>query len=218
MQNQFEASKYVNIEERLDQARIKTWEAVDRIAAQYKPGIDEKEAIRIAQRTLAEMGSRKFWHKCHVRFGEGTTKSFNDPYTDNILKPDDIFYIDLGPIWESIEGDAGRTFVVGDNPIYKKAEKDVRTLFDLVSHHWRAHGISGKELYKFAGEEAEKLGWVLAPSYVRGHRLSEFPHSLYTEATLEELDFRPASKRWVLEVHICDPTMKFGAFYEDILT
>jgi hypothetical protein len=61
------------------------------------------------------------------------------------------------------------------------------------------------------------MGWELAPSYVRGHRLSEFPHSMYSDLTLDTVDYTPATHRWVLEVHICDPAKKFGAFYEDVL-
>ena len=213
-----EISKIPDIERAIDDARTKTLQALDTIQASIKPGMTESQAIRTAQQILAGMGSRKFWHKCHIRFGADTVLSFNDEYSDRVLGENDIYYIDLGPIWDGIEGDAGATFVVGKNLAYERCRDDSKKVFDMVADHWRKTGASGQVLYDYAGKIARDLGWELAPSYVRGHRLSEFPHSIYSDLTLDAVEYTPASHRWVLEVHICDPSMKFGAFYEDVLS
>ncbi len=213
----FEATKLPDLTEQLAIARTKTWDAVEKIASRMIPGMTESEARRVGQQTLAEMGSRKFWHKCHIRFGASTVRSFDDDYTDSILNEKDIFYIDIGPIWDGIEGDAGATFVLGDNPQYLKCKQDVEHVFKNTASAWRTKNLTGPQLYKFAEAEAERLGWMLAPSYVRGHRLGEFPHSFYTKSTIAANDFTPAPSRWVLEIHICSPDQTFGAFYEDIL-
>jgi Xaa-Pro aminopeptidase len=212
-----ERSRYDDIDARLADARQKTWAAVEAIAKGIHPGMRESEGIKLAQQTLVDMGARKFWHKCHIRFGAGTILSFNDPYADEILRPDDIFYIDIGPIWDGIEGDAGATFVVGADAERARCRDDARVVFQAVKDHWQRQKVSGKALYEFAEEQAQRRGWVLAPSYVRGHRLSEFPHSFHSKLQVDELAFCPSPQRWVLEIHVCDPKLTFGAFYEDLL-
>lgn len=212
-----EASRFGDIDARLAEARQKTWKAVETIAGGIRPGMRESEAIKLAQKTLVEMGARKFWHKCHVRFGGGTVLSFNDAYADTELGSDDLFYVDIGPIWDGIEGDAGATFVVGNDPEKKRCRADALAVYEAVKARWQSHGISGKELYEYADAQARQRGWVLAPSYVRGHRLAEFPHSFHSELAINELDFCPKPQRWVLEIHICHPSLTYGAFYEDLL-
>lgn len=215
-----ELSRLQDIDERLDAARKKTWAAVEAIAQAVQPGMRESDGIKIAQQILVEMGSRKFWHKCHVRFGRGTVKNFDDPYDDNVLHDDDIFYIDIGPIWNGIEGDGGATFLAGSRTSVEmqRCLHDVRTVFDAVREHWQSSRATGVDLYLFAEARATALGWILAPTYVRGHRLAEFPHSFHSKLRVDELDFSPGSSRWVLEIHICDPSLRFGAFHEDLLT
>jgi Xaa-Pro aminopeptidase len=215
--NQIEKSNVEAIEEKLAESQALTWVAVAKIAEQIKPGMTELEAIRMGQKTLAELGCKKFWHKCHIRFGRGTVCSFEDEYADHVLGVDDIFYVDIGPIWNGIEGDAGATFVTGNNHDYVRCRNDVKLIFNRVAQAWRNQNLTGIDLYHFAEQEAKDRGWELAPSYVRGHRLSEFPHSFYSEAMIDALDFCPAPQRWMLEIHICDKNAGFGAFYEDIL-
>jgi Xaa-Pro aminopeptidase len=199
-------------------AREKTWRAVEHIKSLIVPGMTEQEAIKEANSYLAGQGVRKFWHRTHIRFGESTVLSFEDSYRDRvILKDHDIFYIDIGPVWDGVEGDCGDTFVVGDKPEHLKIKQDVRTLFERVKVLWRQERTSGAGLYDFARNEVEKMGYLLHPSYVKGHRLSEFSHFKYTKAGVADLDFPPAPERWILEFQICDKSMGFGAFYEDLL-
>ena len=40
-----------------------------------------------------------------VQFGSSTVLSFKDPYRENVvLKEDDIFFLDFGPVWDGVEG------------------------------------------------------------------------------------------------------------------
>lgn len=212
-----EKSNVAGIEEKLTESRALTWAAVSKIAEQIKPGMTELEAIRMGQKTLADLGCKKFWHRCHIRFGQGTVCSFDDEYADHVLGKDDIFYIDIGPIWNGIEGDAGTTFVTGTNQEFVRCKTDVKLIFTQVAEAWRNQKLTGIDLYRFAERTAKDRGWELAPSYVRGHRLSEFPHSFHSEAMLDSIDFCPQPQRWMLEIHICDPDRRFGAFHEDLL-
>ncbi|MGY3805082.1 M24 family metallopeptidase [Pigmentibacter ruber] len=207
------------IEPMMTRTRDKTWQAINKIASLIKPGMSEKEAIKMANQYLAQQGVKKFWHQTHIRFGCNTIYSFNDPYLENsVLKKDDIFFIDIGPIWENIEGDCGKTFIVGDvTDEQKKITQDVKNIFDKVQDFWRLQKVTGKELHDYAQKIVIEADYLLNPAYVKGHRLSEFSHKIYTSEKLFDLDFNPAAERWVLEIHICSKDLKFGAFYEDIL-
>lgn len=199
-------------------AREKTWQAVADIKDLIRPGMTEKESIKKANEYLASRGVRKFWHRTHVRFGASTVLSFKDPYHEEvILQEEDIFFIDIGPVWDGIEGDCGDTFVLGDNHEHLKIQKDIHTIFERIKGLWRQEQATGIDLYQIAEKEVEGMGYMLHPSYVKGHRLSEFSHFNYTKIATGELDFCPSPDRWILELQICDKSMRFGAFYEDLL-
>ena len=199
-------------------ARNKTWIAIEDIKNMIKPGMTEQVAIKLANKYFAEQGVRKFWHKTHIRFGTSTILSFNDAYTENVvLKDNDIFYIDIGPVWDGIEGDCGKTFVVGHHPQYEKIVQDIKILFDDVFEYWKTTETSGQKLFEYSKIQVKKMNYLLEPSYIKGHRLSEFSHLKYSSMSLFDLNFIPSPERWILELQICDPALKFGAFYEDLL-
>lgn len=199
-------------------ARERTFEAVRRVAAAVQPGMTEAGAKTAARRVLEQMGMDRTWHQILVRFGSSTLKTFDQKMSaDNVLGSDDLFFVDLGVVWNGHEGDAGDTFVVGrpDDDMRRCAE-DVRALWQDVSDRWRREGASGTELYRFAAERAGEMGWVLNQQ-VRGHRLSDFPHSVHHGGDLGDFADTPESGRWVLEIQIAHPDKPFGAFYEDLL-
>jgi Xaa-Pro aminopeptidase len=198
-------------------ARGKTRQAMRDIAAAVKPGMLEEEALEIARRTLKEAGLLRGWHGIHVRFGSNTLKPFGAPSEPGVaLRDDDIFFIDIGPVWEKWEGDAGDTYVVGDDPDMQRAAKDVRALFHDVRAKWRNEGATGEALYQFAEKRAEEMGWKLNLD-MNGHRLSDFPHAAIHKGALAAAPFAPSASLWVLEIQIRHPTRPFSAFYEDLL-
>jgi hypothetical protein len=132
------------------------------------------------------------------------------------LSHDDIFFIDIGPLYGDTEGDAGDTFVVGSNPEYHRAKREVRLIWDQVRDKWFTDGTTGKELYDYATETSAGLGWKLNLD-LSGHRLSDFPHSAHFNGPLAEVAFRPNPDRWVLEIATIHAEGGFGAFYEDLL-
>lgn len=167
-------------------ARKNTKEAIALIASSIKPGMREEDARQMAKETIERLGSHKGWHKILIRFGANTVKDFEDPSERDVrLRDGDIFFIDIGPIWGDTEGDGGETFVVGQNPDpdMERCAEDVKRIFDAVRDQWMYSGMTGKELYDFAGKTAAELGWVLNMS-LTGHRLSDFPHSAFYDGTL----------------------------------
>jgi len=132
------------------------------------------------------------------------------------LRENDIFFLDIGPVWEEWEGDGGDTFVVGNDPEMAKIAADARKLFHIVRHKWESTGMSGKALYEFAVAEAEAMGWELNMD-LSGHRLSDFPHAAIYDGPMADVDFEPSPLLWVLEIHIRHKIAGYGAFFEDML-
>ena len=198
-------------------ARDLTFEAVRRIADQIRPGVTEGRGNEIAQEVLEAMGMDRLWHKNLVRFGAGTILTFHaDFQPDYVLQANDIFFVDLGAVFDGHEGDAGDTFVVGDDAEMHACAQAARTLWDEVAARWRDDGVTGEALYQFAKGRAEAMGWTLNWE-VKGHRVSDFPHAIYKAGALGDFDGAPATGLWILEIQIAHPTRPIGAFYEDLL-
>lgn len=197
--------------------RARTHEAVTAIAAAIHPGMPEEEAVTLANGLLAERHMRRGWHKVNLRFGVNTTLHFHTPSQPNVvLGQNDIFFIDIGPVFERWEGDAGDTYVVGHDPELTRCAADARNVFHATRRRWLADGLSGRALYGVAAAEAARLGWVLNLD-MNGHRISDFPHKAIFSGSLAEIDFAPVTGLWVLEIQIRHPSKPFGAFFEDIL-
>jgi methionyl aminopeptidase len=197
--------------------RARTRKAVHMIAEQIRPGMSEEQAKEIARSTLASLEMRRGWHHIIVRCGSNTTKDFMERSERGvILQENDIFFVDIGPVYGDFEGDAGDTFVFGDNALHLKAQRDVREIWKIVRDKWLAEQISGVDLYEFAIKTTEEFGWKLNMD-LSGHRLSEYPHSAHYDGPLAEVGFKPNPNLWVLEIAIADADKTFGAFYEDLL-
>ena len=204
-------------EQKLLSVRVRTRHALWKIAEHISPGMTEEQGRVEAVRILRDARLRKGWHKVLLRFGRNTTKNFDSPSDPGVvLGPDDIFFIDIGPIFDGCEGDAGDTIAVGDDPDMARAAADVKVLWQQVRARWLADGLTGKKLYAYAVEAAHDMGWELNLE-LTGHRLSEFPHDAHYDGTLSDVGFRPTDGRWVLEIQIRHPEREFGAFFEDLL-
>lgn len=198
-------------------ARDLTFEAVRRIAAEIHPGVTEGRGGEIAQEVLEAMGMERLWHKNVVRFGPGTVETFHADFQPAyVLQADDIFFVDLGAVFDRHEGDAGDTFVVGDDPEMHACAQACRDLWTEVAAQWRDEGVTGDALYRFAKTRAEAKGWRLNWE-VKGHRVSDFPHAIYKAGALGDFEGVPVSGLWILEIQIAHPTRPIGAFYEDLL-
>jgi Xaa-Pro aminopeptidase len=197
--------------------RLRTRQAVYKIAANIHPGMVEEDARAMARDILKDLGMRRGWHHIITRLGSNTTKDFmalSEPGV--VLQDNDVFFIDIGPIYGDTEGDAGETFVVGDDPEHHKAKADVRAIWEEVRARWFSTRASGQQLYEYAQQSTEQRGWKLNLD-LSGHRLSDFPHSAHYDGSLADVDFRPSANLWVLEIAIAHPERPFGAFYEDLL-
>ena len=202
----------------MQRAREKTWAALHGIRERMRPGISEDEAKAAAMEVFRGLGYERLWHPVLIRIGANTTKTYRQRSDPNVrLGENDSYFIDLGLVFDGHEGDVGDTFVVGHAPQRQACADAARALFGEVAAAWRAHGLSGQALYAFAGERAQAMGWRFNHA-IKGHRVSDFPHSIHKGGDLGDLEALPSSGLWILEIQIEHPTEPFGAFYEDLLT
>ena len=203
--------------EALVAAQAKTWQAVDAIGRRVRPGIRESEAKAIAHEVLVELGHDRRWHPNIVRIGANTRLIWKEPSPDDaVLGEHDLFFVDLGPVFDGHEGDAGTTFVVGDDADMHACAAACRDLWGRVAAVWRELQPTGRELYAFAKREALAMGWEFHHD-VKGHRVGDFPHAIHQTPTLGSIDHVPGEGLWILEIQIRHPSKPFGAFHEDLL-
>ena len=199
-------------------AKRMTWEAIAEMARRITPGMLESEARELGLAILKDLGMERIWHPLLIRFGENTLKTFKQRSEgDPRLGENDIFFIDLGVVWDRHEGDSGATFTSGNDPEMQACAAAAKTLFDRVHDHWKNHQVAGPELYRYAEEQASAMGWRLNLD-IKGHRVSDFPHAIYRAGDLGNFKACPNVGLWILEIQIAHPTRPFGAFYEDLLT
>lgn len=202
----------------MQHAREQSWAALRGIHARMRPGISEDEAKAEAAEVFKALGMERLWHPVIIRIGENTTRIYRERSTPDVrLGENDIYFIDLGLVFDGHEGDVGDTFVTGHAPEKLVCAEAARTLFKRVADAWRTQGLSGEALYAFAGEQAEAMGWRLNHA-IKGHRVSDFPHAVHKAGDLGELGATPADGLWILEIQIAHPSEPYGAFYEDLLT
>lgn len=205
-------------EDLLQKARDKTLEVIMTVASHVAPGMTEAEAKALIHDTQVRLGAEKSWHPPQIRFGENTLLPFGKPgHAELRLKENDIFFFDIGPVFEGHEGDVGRPFVVGHDPEMERCRQDAGEIWNEVRDHWRVNRVSGERLYRFAETTAARRGWVLALEKANGHRIADFPHAARSRGSIEGFANIPAPNRWILEIQIRHPVRPFGAFYEDLL-
>lgn len=208
--DRFDASRMLH-------ARDRTWAALHGIRERMRPGITEDQARAEAAEVFRALGFERLWHPVIIRIGANTTKTYRERSEPVQLGENDIYFIDLGLVFDGHEGDAGDTFTVGHAPQMQACAEAARELFRITADAWRHQGLSGEALYAFAQQQAERMGWRLHHE-IKGHRVSDFPHAVHKAGDLGEYGERPSDGLWILEIQIAHPTEAYGAFYEDLLT
>lgn len=190
--------------------------AVHDIARRVVPGMSEDEGHDLTRHTLRAHGFERDWAAPYLRFGANTLKKYGEPSEPAVLAGDDVWYVDIGPLWRNHECDYAETFAVGDDPERKRLVRDVREIFDRTSRLWREARATGVELYRFAAAEAATRGWQFDHE-MAGHRVGEHPHAVFHDSLLSQADFTPSGGLWMLEIQIRHPDRPYGAFFEDLL-
>jgi Xaa-Pro aminopeptidase len=199
-------------------AQHRAWETLTRAAAMIEPGMDDVDGKAIVDQAIKESGAERLWHASQVRFGPNTTLPFGQaPQAAHILQAHDIFFLDIGPVYDGHEGDVGCGFTMGHVPHYDGLIGDSKTVFEQVKARWLEGDISGQALYDFARSCAADLGRTLGTKGASGHRIGDFPHGIHYRGKLKDFGKTPSPDLWILEIHLLDHGLGVGAFYEDML-
>jgi Xaa-Pro aminopeptidase len=203
----------------IEKCRDRTWELVYAIAKEVRPGQTEKDLEELSKAIFTEFGVEKKWHPSKLRIGVNTLKSFREiSEPDVVLKENDLFFIDIGPVFFGHEGDCGKTFSIGNNKEHKDVILASEEIYNEVKICWKETGKSGADLYEFAKSCAKKRGYLMTLTGASGHRIGDFPHAIHHKGLLSNFNDKPTSQRWILEIQIRHPEKPFGAFYEDMLS
>jgi len=202
-----------------NQGQMRAWELLLSLAGEIEIGMTENEAVEIYKQLQVEAGAEKYWHPPKIRFGVNTLCSFREPSDPLVkLKENDIFFLDIGPIFDGYEADVGKTFVCGEFAAADRIQLAGEQIYQMVAVRYNSTLESGAELYKYAANLAIEAGYELVGDGARGHRVSDFPHAAYYKGHLNDLERHPTPNRWILEIQLRDQKNKIGAFFEDVLT
>lgn len=189
---------------------------LDGILAEVKPGVSESEIKAYAIEHFKRHGIERTWHPPYVRFGANTLLTFMDTAKDDlVLQENDIAFIDIGIVYENIEGDAGRTLVFGDHPTYAALKAASENIFHQARAFWKERNPTGIALYEYIHALAERAGFqfCLDPA---GHLIGEFPHRGWKRG-INHFPKTVDAGTWILEIQVRHPTQPCAAFYENLL-
>jgi Xaa-Pro aminopeptidase len=199
------------------EGRRRAQAAVRDIARRIAPGMTEEAGLDLTRRTLRAHGFERDWAAPDLRFGTNTLKRYGEPSEPGVvLARDDVWFVDVGPLWQDHECDYAETFAVGHDPQRLRLVRDVREIFERTSRHWREARATGVQLYRFAAADAQSRGWRLDLE-MAGHRVGDHPHVAFHDGLLSQADFTPSGGLWMLEIQIRSPDRPYGAFFEDLL-
>ena len=218
--------------ERLLDAQDKAAQLFDEIERRemIRVGVGEQELSDEIRDLAADMlGVTRHWHRRIVRAGDNTLQPFREHPPDRVITESDIVFLDLGPVFEEWEADFGRTFVLGDDPDKHAVRDALPRVWQAGRDYFENHpDVTGAELFDVSVEvaRAEGFGWG---SHIAGHLVGEFPHKKIA-GTATEWFIMPGSNKpmrrtdpsgrrchWILEIHMIDPSRRFGGFYEQLL-
>ena len=201
-----------------EKAQNLTKECVFEFSQRVWEGINEKEGHHLLETICRDKGAERFWHPHKFRIAENTTKSFREiSDTNTLLKAQDLYFVDIGPVFEGHEGDYGETFLFnGNNPEKEKTLQLAKEIFLSCEKKWLKENLKGNELYEFAQDLAKQNNHTLNLN-MSGHRIGDFPHALYFKGKLLDIDFPISQGLWVLEILIKHNEKNWGGFYEDII-
>ncbi|MEC9284267.1 MAG: M24 family metallopeptidase [Bdellovibrionota bacterium] len=202
------------------EARTQAIQTVDEILSNLEEGMSEKDGKDLINDYFLKINSKKKWHPSKFRIGKNTLKSFKEESDEQLrLKKGDAVFIDVGPVIGDHEADIGKSIVFSpqaDSLNLLNFIESSKELFHFLKLKWQEHNLSGESLYKEAEEWCLDRDLVFNPR-MAGHRLGDFPHALISRESLANFKEKPKDLLWVLEIHIINPKLQVGSFFEDIL-
>ena len=138
-------------------------------------------------------------------------------------------FFDFGPVFEDLEADVGRTYVLGNDPKKIKLKNDVELAWKECRDFYFNHSnLTGSQFYDFVSSLAKKYCWEWAGP-IGGHLIGNFPHEIIQGEEIEnyihpdnskimnEPDINGLTREWILEIHFINTDKQIGAFFEQLL-
>ena len=218
---------------RLDYAEkisIELFDAVEK-SGLIMPGKSESQlSAEICNLASQNFAIDKFWHKKIVRAGKNTLCIYPENPPDEIIQNDDLVILDFGPIVDGYEGDIGRTYVMGKDPLKLKLKQDLeKAWIETRDWYWTHTSLKSSELFQYVVNIAKKYGYTFGGE-IAGHIVGKFPHEQTLDPKSLELDIHPDNhqdmflldangqkRHWILELHFVDKNKEFAGFFEQLL-
>ncbi len=218
-------------------------EAVRHVAALMRPGWTEKHAASMVNTYLQDTGVKSFFHKSFAWFGERArfdgVKGYGEFSPSNrTLGENEIFILDVAPIFDGFTCDIGYTSCLGENADWANAEIFLKSLRKEIPQ-LVASGMAGDQLWRHIDRKIKEAGYdnihKKYPFAVLGHRIHRVPEagsplswwnfgwqsywSLASRGLFGQLlgpDFQgDMTGLWAIEPHLGGNG--FGAKFEEIL-
>jgi len=189
----------------------------------------DKEVFELG---ASEFGTRRHWHERIIRSGENAMHPLYIKRPDATLREDDIYFVDLGPVFYKIEADFGRTYVIGDDKEKHRLASTLPVVFKACKDYYLSNPtITGAEFFEFVKRTSEKHGYRYANGAYCAHLIGDIPlHGDYrhdkvnlacpeNHTPMNAPDKDGAPRHWVLEIHLLqNPKVgRYGGFHEDLL-
>jgi Xaa-Pro dipeptidase len=108
-----------------------------------------------------KFGVEKHWHRRVVRSGPHTRMLFKELPPDRVVEEDDLVSIDLGPVFDSMEADFGRSYVIGNNAAKIHLQGDLEYLFHSCRDFYFQHPeLTGAQFYQHVCDASKERGWT----------------------------------------------------------
>ncbi len=174
-------------------------------------------------------GIDEYWHKKIVRTGFNTLCPYNGNPPDLVIQEDDILFLDFGPIVGGWEADIGRTYVIGNDLLKLKLQRDVEDAWHEAKAWYDAQvSLTGAAYFEYITGLAKRYGWTFGGE-IAGHIVGHYPHEQLLPGDLG-LDIHPDNhsdilqpdkqgnkRHWILELQFIDRINKIGGYFEQLL-
>ncbi len=154
-------------------------DAARHVAALIQPGWTEKHAAGLINTYLRDSGVKNFFHGAFAWFGDRARfrgiKTYSDfGASDRTIRENEIFILDVAPIFHGYTCDIGYTSSLGPNEEWAKAKAFLQSLRHDIPK-FVANGMAGDELWKNLDQRILKAGYDNIhkhyPFAVLGHRI-----------------------------------------------
>lgn len=186
-----------------------------------------QEVVQLAHE---KFGVEAHWHKKIVRTGVNTMSIYTDNPPNQIIKADDILFLDFGIIVDGYEADYARTYVLGNDARKLKLKNDVEKAWYEIQHWYRKQtSVKASDLFALTRKKASEYGWTSA-GVIAGHIVGKYPHEQPADPKSWELDVHPDNpndillrdangnkRHWILEIHFVDKANNIGGYFEQLL-